>query len=639
MNTRTLWRQAHCVGLLSFVLTAVSSPVLGQNLGFWEPALTWTIGGDSLVAQHAVHLPDGRILVWDNVQINGTPVVPHLWHPINLSLTATTLQGLSWPGLGCSGHAALDDGSVLVVGGGSGGDDGSLETTIVVGAEWQPQTVTMEFERFYPTCTKLSDGRILVSGGTDGDVNGDAQAVLELEIYDPNALPTERWETILPDGMLGLRAYPHMFLLPTGEIFFTPYGCATNSYKIDLDMQPPLAWGPPVSTTSVSHFRGSAVMYEPGKILISGGERQVPGGRCGQQTITGKETERIDLTAADPQWETDDLWDMRQRRFDHNLVLLPNGMVLAIGGENFDDMGMLEFVFHAEWVDPRATILNWVQLADMDQEAPRADHSTAVLLPSGKVLVAGGDDFAKFKEAQIFNPPYGAGPVPFIIVAPSVIRHPATEFTVTLETAPVGTLKVTLIRLASVTHSFDHEQRFQELFNDSVPGGSNTFTVTAPADANEAPLGTYMLFVVLDGVPSIAKYVFVTCLKDIDGGGTVGITDFLALLGAWGPNPGHPADYDGDGIVGIVDFLDLLAAWGPCPGSTLSSPSLNDELLDACLTQEDWDEYEDVMTDEASSQAKKDRYDCWMKHYINDCNKCQCPRGGHSGCPQPDPFL
>ena len=44
----------------------------------------------------------------------------------------------------------------------------------------------------------------------------------------------------------------------------------------------------------------------------------------------------------------------------------------------------------------------------------------------------------------------------------------------------------------------------------------------------------------------------------------VGITDFLDLLAAWGPNPGHPADFDGDNEVGISDFLELLANWGPC---------------------------------------------------------------------------
>ncbi len=44
--------------------------------------------------------------------------------------------------------------------------------------------------------------------------------------------------------------------------------------------------------------------------------------------------------------------------------------------------------------------------------------------------------------------------------------------------------------------------------------------------------------------------------------GTVGITDFLALLAQWG-GPGA-CDFDG-GNVGINDFLDLLANWGPCP--------------------------------------------------------------------------
>ena len=57
-----------------------------------------------------------------------------------------------------------------------------------------------------------------------------------------------------------------------------------------------------------------------------------------------------------------------------------------------------------------------------------------------------------------------------------------------------------------------------------------------------------------------------SCQWDIAGfDGVVGINDFLDLLAAWGPNPGHPADFNDDGVVGINDFLDLLAHWGPCP--------------------------------------------------------------------------
>ncbi len=54
------------------------------------------------------------------------------------------------------------------------------------------------------------------------------------------------------------------------------------------------------------------------------------------------------------------------------------------------------------------------------------------------------------------------------------------------------------------------------------------------------------------------------CPWDLDGGGDVGINDFLDLLGQWGTDPGGPPDFDGDGDVGINDFLELLAHWGPC---------------------------------------------------------------------------
>ncbi|MCH8344570.1 MAG: FG-GAP repeat protein [Planctomycetes bacterium] len=55
------------------------------------------------------------------------------------------------------------------------------------------------------------------------------------------------------------------------------------------------------------------------------------------------------------------------------------------------------------------------------------------------------------------------------------------------------------------------------------------------------------------------------CPWDLDGTGGVGILDLLALLAAWGSDPGGPPDFDGDGAVGILDLLTLLANWGPCP--------------------------------------------------------------------------
>ena len=49
---------------------------------------------------------------------------------------------------------------------------------------------------------------------------------------------------------------------------------------------------------------------------------------------------------------------------------------------------------------------------------------------------------------------------------------------------------------------------------------------------------------------------------DVDADGAVGITDFLAVLGAWGTCSGCLEDIDNDGIVGITDFLAVLADWG-----------------------------------------------------------------------------
>ena len=55
------------------------------------------------------------------------------------------------------------------------------------------------------------------------------------------------------------------------------------------------------------------------------------------------------------------------------------------------------------------------------------------------------------------------------------------------------------------------------------------------------------------------------CMWDLDGTGTVGVSDLLSLLASWGLCKGCPADFDGDGSVGLSDLLALLANWGPCP--------------------------------------------------------------------------
>jgi len=77
-------------------------------------------------------------------------------------------------------------------------------------------------------------------------------------------------------------------------------------------------------------------------------------------------------------------------------------------------------------------------------------------------------------------------------------------------------------------------------------------TVTGPRD----PQVTYEIGRVVITFP---------CAADTNGDGLINVTDLLALLAAWGPNPGHAADINNDGNVNVTDLLALLAAWGACP--------------------------------------------------------------------------
>jgi hypothetical protein len=68
--------------------------------------------------------------------------------------------------------------------------------------------------------------------------------------------------------------------------------------------------------------------------------------------------------------------------------------------------------------------------------------------------------------------------------------------------------KVTWIRLSAVTHSTNMNQRLNYLSFPTPAVGATALSVTAPANANLAPPGHYMLFLVDQrGVPSVAKIV------------------------------------------------------------------------------------------------------------------------------------
>jgi hypothetical protein len=234
-------------------------------------------------------------------------------------------------------------------------------------------------------------------------------------------------------------------------------------------------------------------MYQPGRVLIAGGSKvtlEFP-------TATA---EVIDLNDATPSWRYTQPMNHARRQF--NATLLPDGSVLATGGTSAagftDPAGAVRA---AEVWDPATEV--WTLLAS--NSVTRVYHSTSLLLPDGRVIHAGSGDsrgLPRELNAEIFSPPYlFRGPRPSIDNAPDAVVY-GQEFFVATREAP-RIVRATLVRLGSVTHGFDQNQRFLELSLRRAAGG---LVLTAPVSANMAPPGHYLLFI-LDGkgVPSVAR--------------------------------------------------------------------------------------------------------------------------------------
>ena len=54
------------------------------------------------------------------------------------------------------------------------------------------------------------------------------------------------------------------------------------------------------------------------------------------------------------------------------------------------------------------------------------------------------------------------------------------------------------------------------------------------------------------------------CTGDLDGNGSVDVSDLLAIVDMWG-DVGGDGDVDEDGTVGVGDILVIIDAWGACP--------------------------------------------------------------------------
>ena len=260
------------------------------------------------------------------------------------------------------------------------------------------------------------------------------------------------------------------------------------------------AWTTYGSRDPINRDYGGHAMYNVGKILVAGG---------GPSTNTA---DVININGSTPSVRP--TGSMAYGRRQNNLTVLANGQVLVTGG-NSSGAPLVDLnagVYPAELWHPANG--QWTTLASM--QVTRQYHSTALLLPDGRVLSAGGgicgtcDQVGYLgKNAEIFSPPYlfkkdGSGALANRPKVTSVPEKVAVGGKFTVKTPAASSIKkVALVRLGAVTHSNNMEQQYIPMSFTSTSSGK--LSVNAPGTVNIAPPGYYMLFLVNSaGVPSVA---------------------------------------------------------------------------------------------------------------------------------------
>jgi hypothetical protein len=455
------------------------------EVGQWGPLEEWPV-----VPVWAALLPNGKVLAYASVGTKATESYAEqnkteatLWDPATHGQTSVTEElGFN---IFCSGLDQMAEGNLFTAGGNKDQKlDGIVSTDTF---DWENNTwmqgENMAYPRWYPSVTEMGNGEMLITSGgppipevrqNDGSIRQLTHASLPLPLYP--------WMDIAPDG----RAFD------SGP---DPTLRAINPSGNGAWQQ----WG---ERDPINRTYGSHAMYDIGKILVAGG---------GPST---KSADVIDISGATPTVAPTE--EMAYGRRQHNLTVLADGSVLATGG-NSSGAELVDLnagVYAAELWNPATG--KWKTLSSMG--TTRQYHSTALLLPDGRVLSGGGGvcgecDTVGYlnKNAETFSPPYlfkkdGSGelaPRPTVSAAPETITE-GTKFTVSTPDA-ASIQKVALVKLGAVTHSNNMGQRYVPV---QFTAGSGSLTVTAPANTSTAPPAYYMLFIVNSaGVPSVAPIV------------------------------------------------------------------------------------------------------------------------------------
>jgi uncharacterized delta-60 repeat protein len=325
----------------------------------YDPASgTWTTTGSLSTArtEHtATMLPDGRVLAAGGGSTLGLPPPgpsAELYDPVTGTWTGT--GGLSTNRFG---HTAtlLPNGKVLAIGGYNGGALSSAELFDPATGTWT-SAGTLAKARQLHTATVLPNGKVLVAGGQGSLVFSDA--VSKVELYDS---ASGAWTAT---GALTTARTAHTaILLPNGSVLFAAgYGSGGGTLSTAELYNPATGTFSATGSLNASRANHTATLLPNGKVLVASGlSAELYSPATGNWTTTGS---------------------LNTSRSSHTATLLRNGKVLVVGGSTATPG---YFLASAELYDPAAG--TWKTTGSLS--TGRYAH-TATLLTNGKVLVVGG---------------------------------------------------------------------------------------------------------------------------------------------------------------------------------------------------------------------------------------------------------
>lgn len=342
--------------------------------------------------------------------------------------------------------------------------------------------------RWYPGMTRLADGSFLVMGG------GQCCNAARTDTAERFDLNTQTWS--YTGSMLNPAEFPPSALLFTGEVLITwsppqLYNPATGQWRLTGNFNQPNRGWP-------GHSDHSIVVLDDGRVLAIG-------------ILKGPNNNSVMGEIYDPATET---WSFTSNpglvRLQTEVVQLPDGRVFVGGGETEANPppvpNSLGIVKWTDLYDPATN--SWRRVADMNWF--REYHAVTLLVPDGRVVTTGGTRI-KFQvgptsnDIEAFSPAYLFRGIRPEITSISTTT-PSRGSELSLDNAPATQITaVVLMGMQTTTHWVDGgiPRRLVLPFEQS----SSTVTATLPTVPNVLPLGHYMVFAMVDDIPSEAAIV------------------------------------------------------------------------------------------------------------------------------------